>query len=231
MAGREQRLRVLICDVDGTLVDSAEGVVQAVKAACAAVGVPMPSAALVRAQIGLSLDVMFARLDIRGYARHRDALLSAYRDAYYRARAEHGARDHSPLFPGVMDLLRRLAAEPWTLLALATGKSRRGVDALVAAHGLDGLFASIQTADRHPSKPDPAMIHAVLRETGADPGDAVMLGDTIYDVEMARRAGVASIGVGWGYHPLTDLRADRAVGRFDEVEAAFDALTRDGVRS
>ena len=104
------------------------------------------------------------------------------------------------------DLLERLRADGWSL-AVATGKSRRGLDHCLAAHGLSGHFASLQAADGNPSKPDPAMLLAALAEADAEPGDAVMIGDTSYDMEMARAAGVRAIGVAWGYHDEETLRA------------------------
>jgi phosphoglycolate phosphatase len=106
---------------------------------------------------------------------------------------------------------------------VATGKSRRGLDALISHHGLDGMFVTRQVADDHPSKPDPEMVFAALSETGVDRRAAVMIGDTTYDIEMARAAGVAAIGVAWGYHPVSALEAagaSRIVTDFTALETA-----------
>jgi phosphoglycolate phosphatase len=134
------------------------------------------------------------------------------------------AADPAPLYPGAADLLHRLAKRDDMLLAVATGKSRRGLRALIEHHGLEGIFISLQTADDHPSKPHPSMIAAALAEAGVGAGDAVMIGDTSYDIEMGRAAGVATIGVRWGYHPGAELEAagaHRMVSDFDALEAAL----------
>ena len=88
---------------------------------------------------------------------------------------------------------------------MATGKSQRGLEHCLAVHGLSGHFVTLQTADFHPSKPHPAMLEAALEEALATPAEAVMIGDTCYDIEMAQAAGVRAIGVDWGYHEAADL--------------------------
>ncbi len=105
----------------------------------------------------------------------------------------------------------RLKARDDVLLGVATGKSRRGLDKLIEGHGLEGYFLTRQVADDHPSKPHPSMILAALSEMGMERGDAVMVGDTSYDMEMAQAAGVAGLGVSWGYHPESALCAARQV--------------------
>ncbi len=105
------------------------------------------------------------------------------------------------------DTLLRLAARPSVVLGIATGKSRRGVDALLAREGLAPLFTTIQTADAHPSKPDPSMVRAAMAEVGAEPAGTVMIGDTTFDIEMGRAAGARALGVAWGYHPAEALAA------------------------
>ncbi|GGL51178.1 HAD-IA family hydrolase [Wenxinia marina] len=220
------RLRLVVFDVDGTLVDSAGGIVAAMEAAYAGVGEAPPTEAAIRSIIGFSLDVAFARLSPAIYARHRDALVDGYRAAYLGARERDGAAVGSPLYPGAAEAVVRLAADPWTLLGIATGKARRGLDAVLKEHGLLPHFTTLQTADLHPSKPDPSMLLACLAETGVAAEDAVMVGDTTIDMDMARNAGVRSVGVAWGYHPADSLRATRVIDRFDELHAALDDLWR-----
>ena len=116
---------------------------------------------------------------------------------------------HEPLYEGMADLLHTLHAEGWSL-AVATGKSDRGLTACLAGHGLTDLFVSLQTADRHPSKPHPAMLEAALFEAGAQPAQTVMIGDTSFDMQMAVAARVRAIGVAWGYHSPDDLVATGA---------------------
>jgi phosphoglycolate phosphatase len=111
-----------------------------------------------------------------------------------------------PLFPGIAALLDDLAAAGWTM-AVATGKSDRGLAHCLASHGIADRFASLQTAERHPSKPDPAMLEAALFETDTAPEAAVMIGDTAYDMAMAAAIGVRAVGVAWGYHEGPELIA------------------------
>ena len=123
-------------------------------------------------------------------------------------------------------MVRRLAARPDVVLGIATGKSRRGVAHLVERHGWARVFATIQTADDAPSKPDPAMLLRAMEATGARPADTAMVGDTSFDMAMARAAGVRAIGVSWGYHPVAALReagAETIIDRFEALDAALPA--------
>ena len=219
----EKRLRLVVFDVDGTLVDSEGDIFTAMQAAFESIGNTPPSRAEVRSVIGLSLDIAFLRLS-SSHITHLDALVAGYKAAYMALREAKGSAASSPLFPGARAALDALRADPGTLLAVATGKSRRGLDKLIEGHGLHGVFTSLQTADHHPSKPHPAMLHAILRETGADPADAVMVGDTSYDTEMARAAGMASIGVRWGYHPPEALSADALIADFAALPGAVESV-------
>ncbi|SDF42177.1 HAD-IA family hydrolase [Limimaricola pyoseonensis] len=216
-------LRLVIFDVDGTLVDSQRDILSAMEAAFAAEGLAAPGREEVLSGVGLSLPETFARLAPDAEEGRRARMIAAYCEAYAGLREAHGP-DSSPFYPGARQALDRLAAEPWTLLAVATGKSRRGLDRLIAAHRLEGVFASRQTADDHPSKPNPAMIRAALSDTGVAPTRAVMIGDTGFDIDMARAAGVASIGVGWGYQPAAGLRADRIIHDWAALPGALDQL-------
>ncbi len=218
------RLKLVIFDVDGTLVEGEQHIVTAMAQAFAAHGLPQPAPADVRAVIGLSVEIAVSRLSPGLDEGTCAAIGRAYREAYRDIRLSMGAAEMSPLFPGIRAVLDGLAADPWTLLAIATGKSRRGLDALIEGHGLTGLFISTQTADEHPSKPHPAMIAACLSDAGAEAGDAVMIGDTSYDMEMARAAGVRSLGVTWGAHAADRLAADALVHRVEDLPGAIGAL-------
>ncbi|MCZ4259445.1 HAD-IA family hydrolase [Limimaricola sp. G21655-S1] len=217
-------LRLVIFDVDGTLVDSQRDILAAMAAAFASEGLETPPRERVLSGVGLSLPETFLRLagDRDGDARAR--MIATYCTAYADLRQAHGP-ESSPFYPGAREALDRLAGEPFTLLAVATGKSRRGLDRLIEAHGLEGMFHSRQTADDHPSKPNPAMIQAALIDTGVAARRAVMVGDTRFDVDMARAAGVASIGVGWGYQPAAGLMADRIIHDWAGLAPALDELT------
>ena len=218
-------MRLVIFDVDGTLVDSQAEIVAAMDHAHAALDLAAPPRAEVLSIVGLSLDEAFARLHPALDPARRAALAASYRDAFAALRAQDG--DRSPLYPGAREALAGLAARGDTRLAVATGKSRRGLDKMLDKHGLRGVFASEQTADHHPSKPHPSMIHAALSETGADPRRTVMVGDTSYDMDMARAAGVHGIAVAWGYHDAAGLAADRLLTRFEDLPALLDDLWED----
>jgi phosphoglycolate phosphatase len=216
--------RLILFDVDGTLVDSQASILAAMTAAFAAAALPMPTRAQVLGIVGLSLDrAMTVLAPDQPETVHR-VLVDGYRSAYFEQRTAPG-NTPAPFYPGAVEVLRHLAGAPHTVLGVATGKSRRGLDALIEAHGLDGMFATLQTADRHPSKPHPAMILAAMEETGIDGAATAMIGDTSFDMEMARAAGVAGIGVGWGYHPRDRLGAARLViDRFGDLPAALERI-------
>ncbi|MEO0464161.1 MAG: HAD-IA family hydrolase [Pseudomonadota bacterium] len=195
--------QLAVFDCDGTLVDGQADVIWSMRRAFERAQMPAPDDNAVRHMVGLSLPVAIGELAPEASETDARALVEFYKSSY-RARREEGLLDE-PLYDGIADLLRGLHAEGWAL-AVATGKSDRGLTACLAAHGLTDLFVSLQTADRHPSKPHPAMLEAALFEAGVQASDAVMIGDTSFDMAMAQAGGVAAIGVAWGYHPPTDLR-------------------------
>ncbi|WP_108659011.1 HAD-IA family hydrolase [Acuticoccus kandeliae] len=195
--------RLVLFDCDGTLVDSAAIIVAAMKAAFVAHTLAPPSDAEVRAIIGLSLPRAVATLAARHPEAPVDALVTAYKDSY-RDTATQDA-EHEPTFPGTHETLDLLRAEPATILGVVTGKSRRGLNRVLAAHGLSGHFSVTMTADDAPSKPSPVMVQHALSATGIDAPRTVVIGDTSYDMEMARAAGAAAIGVAWGYHAEASL--------------------------
>lgn len=209
-------MQLVVLDVDGTLVDSQVMIVAAQREAFAAVGLPAPTRARSLSIVGLSLNEAFTTLV--GASGPVEALAEAYRQAFGRLRADPECRE--ALFPGVAETVAALAARSDVVLGIATGKSRRGVAHLVERHGWENVFATIQTADDAPSKPDPGMLLAAMAETGIGPADAMMVGDTTFDMEMARAAGIRPIGVSWGYHPVAALReagAERVIGAMSEL--------------
>ncbi len=215
-------LRLVIFDVDGTLVDSQGDIVGAMAQAFAAVGQPVPDRKTTLAGVGLSLDVLMPRLAPDLSAAEHATMVEAYKAAYMDLRAKAGVAHSSPLYPGAMDTLRMLNAMPEVLLGVATGKSRRGLDKLIEGHGLRGLFVTQQVADFHPSKPHPSMILQALEDTGVEAAQAVMVGDTSFDMEMAAGAGVRGVGVSWGYHDVE--RLSRAAVVIDDFPALPDVL-------
>jgi len=145
-------------------------------------------------------------------------LIEGYKHAYADRRTR--GEETAPLYPGARAVLAALAERDGVQLGIATGKSRRGLDHLLDAHGLRGLFGAAECADDHPSKPHPAMLEAALEALLVDAPDAVMLGDTTYDMEMARNAGVGAIGVAWGYHApamLTEAGAETVLAGYGDL--------------
>ena len=124
-------------------------------------------------------------------------------------------------------MLDQLGAIPENLLGVATGKSQRGLEALIADHGLEGMFITRQVADHHPSKPHPSMIETAMSEAGVDRANTVMIGDTSFDMDMAHAAGVNGIGVSWGYHPVSALsNASQIINSFEELPQALNTIWR-----
>jgi phosphoglycolate phosphatase len=207
-------VRLALFDCDGTLADSQHGIVAAMRGAFTANALPPPSDQAIRQSVGLSVERALATLAVGADAALLDALADAFRTAYFDL--HDGAAQGEPLYPDITATLQSLADSGWTL-GIATGKSRRGLDRLLALHGLQHLFATLQTADLHPSKPDPAMVRAALRETGCAPGRCVVIGDTSYDMAMARAGGAVALGVGWGYHAPAELVGAGAVAVASQV--------------
>jgi phosphoglycolate phosphatase len=208
-------VKLAVFDCDGTLVDGQADVCWSMRRAFERAGLPAPDDNVVRRIVGLSLSVAVRELAPDAEEAKQRDVVEFYKSSF-RARREEGLLDE-PLYDGIAELLHALHAEGWSL-AVATGKSDRGLQACLAAHGLTDLFVSLQTADRHPSKPHPAMLEAALFEATAQPAQAVMIGDTTFDIDMARAANVASIGVDWGYHPASELRQAGAMGVARDVD-------------
>lgn len=218
------RLRLVVFDVDGTLVDSQASIVAAMTGAFGAEGLMVPERAAILSIVGLSLDHAMLRLVPELAAETRARLVDGYKAAYHAHRLEQGAA-HSPLFPGVAEALENLSGNPEILMGVATGKSRRGLDALIEAHGLERYFVTRQVADDHPSKPHPAMLLAALDEAGIGAEEAIMVGDTSYDMDMAHAAGVPGLGVSWGYHAPEMLKnAASVIHQVGDLPVALDRI-------
>lgn len=208
-------LNLVIFDCDGTLVDSQHMIVAAMERAFTGSGLAPPPRRNIKRVVGLSLDLAVGRLLPKDKQDIAYKVADDYKAAFAGLRAE--AAHEEPLFPGIRDALLTLAKRDDVVLAMATGKSVRGVKAVIEREALHGLFQSIETADTHPSKPDPSMVLAAMARAGAQGERTVVVGDTSYDMEMARRAGAGALGVAWGYHEIDEL-----------VEAGAHAVVEEG---
>jgi phosphoglycolate phosphatase len=194
--------RLAIFDCDGTLVDSGATIFRALSVAFAQHGLELPPPEVSRRVIGLSLTEAMAALLPDAPAEQHLSLAEDYKRAFWTLRAAGEVEE--PLFEGVHELLDALEADGW-LLAVATGKSDRGLRHCLESHGIHARFVSLQTADRHPSKPHPSMVSQAIADAGAAPGTSIVVGDTSFDMAMAVNAGARGIGAGWGYHDAEEL--------------------------
>jgi phosphoglycolate phosphatase len=201
-------LKLIVFDLDGTLVDSQHVIVATMRAAFAAYDLPAPSAESVRRIVGLPLVDGVARLAPDLDPPRHTALAQAYRDGYQPTLARSAGTDH--LFPGVRAMLDDLCAAGFRL-GIATGKSQRGLRATLERHDLLDRFTTLQTGDVPPGKPHPAMLLRAIEDAAVRPSETAMIGDTTYDIDMARAAGALPIGVAWGYHPVPELKGAGAV--------------------
>lgn len=216
--------RLAVFDCDGTLVDSQNSIIIAMAAAFEAHDCPSPEAEAVRRVIGLPLGKAIGKLIPEAGPEVHARLETAYVDAFRALRQKGAVED--PLYPGAPEALDALEAAGW-ILGVATGKSSRGLIATLETHGLTGHFQTLQTADGGPGKPNPDMLLKAMEETGAAPDKTVMIGDTTFDMEMARHAGVMALGVSWGYHPQEHLRsagAEAVVDDFPELLGKLETL-------
>ena len=192
-------IKLAIFDCDGTLVDSGATIHSALQSTFDAHGLQCPPRDVTKKVIGLSLEQAMAALVPEG---DHDALSSTYRNAFMAMRG--AGQVEEPLFEGIVALLDSMESDGW-LLGVATGKSERGLRHCLHGHGLLNRFVTLQTADRNPSKPHPAMALSAMAETGAERARTIFVGDTGWDMGCARNAGVGAIGAGWGYHEAGEL--------------------------
>lgn len=196
--------RLALFDCDGTLVDSQHNIIECMDAAFQRAGLAPPPRQATRRIVGLSLvPAMQMLLPDVDPALHLQ-LAEDYKAAFHRLRGE--GRVVEPLFDGILPVLAALEEAGW-LLGVATGKSDRGLDLCLRHHGIHDRFVTLQTADRHPSKPHPSMVTQAMAEAGAAPQTTIVIGDTSFDMAMAVAAGARALGVDWGYHDADDLWA------------------------
>jgi phosphoglycolate phosphatase len=203
-------VKLAVFDCDGTLIDSQVNILRAMQQSFERHGLAPPDDHATRRVVGLSLvEAMRALLPDADAALHT-SLADDYKHAFQRLRADRRL-DPEPLYPGIAAILDDLRDSGW-LLGVATGKSDRGLALALAHHGLEGHFITLQTADRHPSKPHPSMLHTAMADAAASADQTLIIGDTVFDMLMGANAGVRAIGVDWGYHDGAELIEAGAVG-------------------
>lgn len=212
-----KRYELLVFDWDGTLADSAAHIVHSIRAAAADLDLSIPTDAQARHIIGLGLADAMARLFPDLPAAGWTQVADRYRHHYLSGESAVA------LFPGVDAALPELARRGH-LLAVATGKSRRGLDRALSTAGLEPVFHATRCADEGFPKPHPDMLLHLLDLFGVAPGAALMIGDTTHDLEMAAAAGVGALAVTYGAHPAAELRNAGALAALDTPAALFEWL-------
>ena len=217
--------RLAIFDCDGTLVDSGADICAAMDRSFAHHGLPAPAHEVTRRIVGLSLPQTMAMLAPAHDGALHDSLCEGYKTAFHAMRGEGVVAE--PLYEGIAEAIDDLLAAGWKL-GVATGKSDRGLGLCLERHGLAKHFVTLQTADRHPSKPHPSMIDAACAAAGVSASRAAMIGDTSFDMAMARAAGSLAVGVAWGYHAPDELRqagAHHIVNRPADLPAILETIS------
>ena len=218
-------LRLVVFDCDGTLIDSQHMIVAAMNHAFDAHGLENLPREKVLSIVGLSLDEAIEALVPHVDLPLRRKLTESYKGAFFELRSRKDLAE--PLFPGVREALDALSKRDDVLLGIATGKSQKGLRHALESHGLRDYFVTLQTADDAPSTPHPEMLRRAMRETGIDPADTVLVGDTTFDMQMARAARAHALGVDWGYHEphlLTQSGARAVLDDFGGLALALDEI-------
>lgn len=214
--------KLAVFDVDGTLVDSRRSIAEAMASAFRALGLEAPGYEETRQIVGLSLEPAIAVLAPGLDKTRYPVLAQAYKDAFV-ANREAGLVE--PLYAGARELVLELKEAGW-ILGVATGKARRGVEVFIERHGFDGLFDAAFCADDGPGKPDPHMLNLVIETVGADKAHTIMIGDTSFDMKMARAAQCYAQGVSWGFHTVEEIQSGGAHHVADDFEVLRGELDR-----
>jgi phosphoglycolate phosphatase len=211
------RRTLVLFDLDGTIVDGQHSIRATFEAVFPAFGYAAPDPHAVRSVVGLSLP--FAIAHLLGPEAPANRIAEAYKEHFHAMRSTPGYSES--LYDHVDASIRRLAARGDLLLGTATGKALRGINWLIDKHGWHGFFATLQASDTAASKPSPEMVFNACRETGMEPEDVIVFGDSVYDMQMAANAGARGIGVSWGYggrEELLESGAHLIIDSFADVE-------------
>ena len=198
-------MKLVLFDCDGTLVDSAALIHETMRRTFAQFGKPEPRLEDTKAIIGLTLDIAIARMQGKLHADDEAVeMMAYYKSLFSTVRTELDY--HDPLFDGISELLEAIGPREDLLIGAVTGKSRRGLNTILETHSFGRHFVVSRTADDCPSKPHPAMVTECCDETGIAASDTLVIGDAIYDMQMAKAAGATAIGVAWGYASVDELK-------------------------
>lgn len=217
----ETPLQLAIFDCDGTLVDSQHSIISAMDQTCKTYKIDKISRDSIKRIVGLPLEIAMVQLFNNHTSIDHNEMAETFRQHFRHMRLQDDVEE--PLFPGTVEALDRIEQGGW-LLGVATGKAMHGLIPTLETHGLEKRFVTLQTADRAMGKPHPEMVHKALAETGVDAHNAVVIGDTTFDIHMACNAKVKSIGVAWGYHDAKELMnagAARIVQDYSELPQAI----------
>lgn len=214
-------MRLIIFDFDGTLVNSQDMIITAYQNAAQIQRLPKPEKSVILKTIGLSLKESIEKIFPDLSEEEVKHLKHHFQTSFLNIRDSDSVQSLSHVYPGAIPFLENLSKCSKNVLAIASGKAFAGLRFDLNLHKLGRFFSNIQSSDSHPSKPDPSMLRACLSETGIKPSNAIMVGDTAYDIQMANSVSVKSIAVTWGYHSLRLLekeKPDFIANSFEEVE-------------
>ena len=214
-------LRLVAFDLDGTLIDSADSIVNGVLACWAACGFPAPEKENIRRIIGLPWEESICEL-LPGAGKTEFAQIKAYHAEVASGKRPRPSRKEN-LFPGINDVLKQVEDAGY-LLSIITSRSSGRLQELLEANGIGRRFVTLKTTDNGPGKPNPFLMNQTLLELGVDKENAVMIGDTTFDMIMARSAGTAAIGVSWGVHETDELIEAGADHVVNDVICLYDAI-------
>ena len=220
----KKKSRLAVFDCDGTLVDSAYAIISCMQTACSNLGHLQPKKVDIRRTVGLPLDEAITILLPSIKINQINEVKNEFNKLYAMLKGRN--KIHEPLYCGVEETLCSLKKAGW-LLGVATGKSSNVLKSTLENQNIDRYFITLQTADLSVGKPDPDMLLKAMRDTGAEKKRTVMIGDTSYDMKMARNAGTSAIGVTWGYHSVEELYdsgAHSVVKTFSQIPLALENL-------
>ena len=222
--GKAHKFELLAFDFDGTLADSSQNIYAAARFAFDEFGLPYPGDPVIGDTVGLELlDCAQRWLPEGASFGDIQTMAQLYKKGFVHVRALDDF--HEPLFDGVKDTLSRLVDEA-VFMGVCTGKNRQGLQHMLEYHGIGDYFATLQTPDTNAGKPSPDMVNSAMRETGKDPETTVVIGDTSYDMLMARAAGASAIGVAYGHHSSDALMQAGAQIIIPHMNALDDALAK-----